>query len=361
MAPNYEQLSLIQKTEVFDYALDNTTGQDLYRVLWLKSKNSEVWLERRSSYSRSLAVMSMVRQSSLVPSLTRQVGHILGLGDRHPSNLLLDRHSGMVVHIDFGDCFETAMMRDKYPEKVRRRRFAPLADLAQVPFRLTRMLVRNRELMPRITPLSLSTVRCETSRRSDCSVSRAHAARTHVVVGIRVGRVAVRHPAARRPDELVLRLELELGLPIARVVERRRLAPGDRMRVDGRLDFTPRRELAGVVTAEDGCRGRSDGRDPLRRALRPPVRGERAVRVAVRGRQVRGRIVRRPVAPRLVVLAEVVGLLSRVGRVAGRAPGGCEGRLVVRVRVRCRVVGAVSTRRGALTAIERGGIERALV
>lgn len=61
MAPNYEQLSLIQKTEVFDYALDNTTGQDLYRVLWLKSKSSEVWLERRSSYSRSLAVMSMVR------------------------------------------------------------------------------------------------------------------------------------------------------------------------------------------------------------------------------------------------------------------------------------------------------------
>jgi len=65
MAPNYEQLSLIQKTEVFDYALDNTTGQDLYRVLWLKSKNSEVWLERRSSYSRSLAVMSMVRRRSV--------------------------------------------------------------------------------------------------------------------------------------------------------------------------------------------------------------------------------------------------------------------------------------------------------
>jgi len=27
----------------------------------------------------------------------------------------------MVVHVDFGDCFETAMMRDKYPEKVRAR------------------------------------------------------------------------------------------------------------------------------------------------------------------------------------------------------------------------------------------------
>ena len=34
------------------------------------------------------------------------VGYILGLGDRHPSNLMLDRFSGKVIHIDFGDCFE---------------------------------------------------------------------------------------------------------------------------------------------------------------------------------------------------------------------------------------------------------------
>ena len=46
MAPDYDNLTLIQKVEVFEYALDNTTGQDLYKVLWLKSKNSEV---RRAS------------------------------------------------------------------------------------------------------------------------------------------------------------------------------------------------------------------------------------------------------------------------------------------------------------------------
>jgi FKBP12-rapamycin complex-associated protein len=62
-------------------------------VLWLKSHNSEQWLERRTTYTRSLATMSMV-------------GHILGLGDRHPSNLMLDRASGAILHIDFGDCFE---------------------------------------------------------------------------------------------------------------------------------------------------------------------------------------------------------------------------------------------------------------
>ncbi|KAI8593944.1 armadillo-type protein [Geranomyces variabilis] len=119
MAPDYDNLTLLQKVEVFEYALENTTGQDLYKVLWLKSKNSEVWLDRRTNYTRSLAVMSMV-------------GYILGLGDRHPSNLMLDRFTGKVVHIDFGDCFEVAMHREKFPEKI--------------PFRLTRMLINAMEV-----------------------------------------------------------------------------------------------------------------------------------------------------------------------------------------------------------------------
>jgi phosphatidylinositol kinase/protein kinase (PI-3 family) len=119
MAPDYDSLTLLQKIEVFEVALENTAGQDLYKVLWLKSKNSEIWLERRTNYTRSLAVMSMV-------------GYILGLGDRHPSNLMLDRYTGKTVHIDFGDCFEVAMHREKFPEKI--------------PFRLTRMLINAMEV-----------------------------------------------------------------------------------------------------------------------------------------------------------------------------------------------------------------------
>jgi len=42
MAPDYDNLTLLQKVEVFEYAADNTTGQDLYKVLWIKSRNSEV-------------------------------------------------------------------------------------------------------------------------------------------------------------------------------------------------------------------------------------------------------------------------------------------------------------------------------
>ncbi|KAI7879884.1 FAT-domain-containing protein [Lichtheimia hyalospora FSU 10163] len=119
MAPDYDNLTVIQKVEVFQFAFEKTSGQDLYRVLWLKSRNSEAWLDRRTNYTRSLAVMSMV-------------GYILGLGDRHPSNLMLHRVTGKVVHIDFGDCFEVAMHREKFPEKI--------------PFRLTRMLVKAMEV-----------------------------------------------------------------------------------------------------------------------------------------------------------------------------------------------------------------------
>lgn len=89
----YDLLTVFQKVEVFESMLEKTAGDDLYKILWLKSRNSEMWFERRTNYTRSLAVMSMV-------------GHILGLGDRHPSNIMMERNTGMILHIDFGDCFE---------------------------------------------------------------------------------------------------------------------------------------------------------------------------------------------------------------------------------------------------------------
>jgi FKBP12-rapamycin complex-associated protein len=115
----YEQLPLINKVEIFEYAMSQTKGEDLQKILWSKSPTSEIWLERRTNYTRSLATMSMV-------------GYILGLGDRHPSNLMLDRYTGKIIHIDFGDCFEVAMKRERCPELV--------------PFRLTRMMVNAMEI-----------------------------------------------------------------------------------------------------------------------------------------------------------------------------------------------------------------------
>jgi FKBP12-rapamycin complex-associated protein len=45
---------------------------------------------------------------------------------------MLDRLSGRILHIDFGDCFEVAMTREKFPERI--------------PFRLTRMLTNAMEV-----------------------------------------------------------------------------------------------------------------------------------------------------------------------------------------------------------------------
>jgi len=120
MSPDYDHLPLMNKVEIFEYVQKNTDGGDLANLMWLKAPTAEIWLERRTSYTRTLAVMSMV-------------GYILGLGDRHPSNIMLERYTGKVLHIDFGDCFEVAMVREKFPEKI--------------PFRLTRMLVQAMEVV----------------------------------------------------------------------------------------------------------------------------------------------------------------------------------------------------------------------
>lgn len=71
------------------------------------------WLTSRLTYSRTAAVMSMV-------------GFILGLGDRHCENILLDLNTGDVVHVDFNCLFEKGKTLET-PERV--------------PFRLTQNMV----------------------------------------------------------------------------------------------------------------------------------------------------------------------------------------------------------------------------
>lgn len=109
----YERLTTISKIEVLEFLADRTSGQDLRKAMWATTQTCEIWIDQRRRYMTSLGNMSMV-------------GYILGLGDRHPNNIMLQKKSGQIVHIDFGDCFEVTMTREKFPENV--------------PFRLTRML-----------------------------------------------------------------------------------------------------------------------------------------------------------------------------------------------------------------------------
>ena len=52
-----------------------------------------------SRYERRLTYMRSVATSSIV-------GYILGLGDRHVSNILIDCQTAEMVHIDFGIAFD---------------------------------------------------------------------------------------------------------------------------------------------------------------------------------------------------------------------------------------------------------------
>ncbi|KAF2204143.1 hypothetical protein GQ43DRAFT_201223 [Delitschia confertaspora ATCC 74209] len=76
-------------------------------------EDPDEWFEKRLAYTRSTAAISIL-------------GHVLGLGDRHCHNILLDEKSGEVVHIDLGVAFEAG-------------RLLPVPEV--VPFRLTRDLV----------------------------------------------------------------------------------------------------------------------------------------------------------------------------------------------------------------------------
>ncbi|CAI5724897.1 unnamed protein product [Peronospora destructor] len=67
------------------------------------------WFEARLAFSRSAAVWSMV-------------GHIVGLGDRHGENILIDCTNGECVHVDFDCLFDKGLK---------------LAKPEIVPFRLT--------------------------------------------------------------------------------------------------------------------------------------------------------------------------------------------------------------------------------
>ncbi|KAH0792269.1 PIKK family atypical protein kinase [Histomonas meleagridis] len=107
-------LTCLQKIELWDVVSPKCPANELRETLWERAPDAVTWIKCVDTFTLSTALMSLA-------------GYIIGLGDRHPSNIMVQRQTGHVVHIDFGDSFEVALNRDKMPEKV--------------PFRLTRMLI----------------------------------------------------------------------------------------------------------------------------------------------------------------------------------------------------------------------------
>ena len=101
--------------EALETVAQETSDSILSDILWLKAPDAESWVKRVTTFSRTSALMSIV-------------GYILGLGDRHPSNLMIHNFTGSVIHVDFSDCFEVTKERVLFPELI--------------PFRLTRFMIR---------------------------------------------------------------------------------------------------------------------------------------------------------------------------------------------------------------------------
>ncbi|EIW71794.1 hypothetical protein TREMEDRAFT_67963 [Tremella mesenterica DSM 1558] len=115
----YDKLPLDTKVKRLQAALSHSNQSDLKDVLWQRSPSAELWIRRRTNFSRTIGVGSFV-------------GYIIGLGDRHGLNILVDQLTWGALHIDFGDLFGVAQERSFLPEKV--------------PFRLTRMMTNAFEL-----------------------------------------------------------------------------------------------------------------------------------------------------------------------------------------------------------------------
>jgi len=115
LIPNiFSYLNSLQKFEFYGEVESNTKANEVREMMWVRSPNSAAWLSRSTTFCTTTALMSMV-------------GYIIGLGDRHPSNIMIHRETGRIIHIDFNDSFEVNLKRSNYPEKV--------------PFRLTRVFI----------------------------------------------------------------------------------------------------------------------------------------------------------------------------------------------------------------------------
>ena len=98
--------------QVLEELIKDTPSDLLSKEMWCNSSTPGNWWKSIQFYTRSTAVMSII-------------GYVIGLGDRHLDNVLVNLNTGEVAHIDYNICFEKGQNL-RVPERV--------------PFRLTQNL-----------------------------------------------------------------------------------------------------------------------------------------------------------------------------------------------------------------------------
>ncbi|KAI8820570.1 uncharacterized protein EV422DRAFT_578857 [Fimicolochytrium jonesii] len=95
--------------------LDSVTPREPYLKRWMQklAASPEAFLTIRGTFARSLATLNIC-------------SYLLGIGDRHGENFLIDMSSGQIIGIDFGHAFGSAT------------EVLPIPEL--VPFRLTKQM-----------------------------------------------------------------------------------------------------------------------------------------------------------------------------------------------------------------------------
>lgn len=101
---NRKEWPLSVLKEVLAELTAETPRDLLAKELWCYSTNAAEWRQVIRNYSQSIAVMSVI-------------GYVIGLGDRHLDNVMVDLSTGEILHIDYNVCFEKGKTL-RVPEKV---------------------------------------------------------------------------------------------------------------------------------------------------------------------------------------------------------------------------------------------------
>ena len=109
----HENWNFNTRMGIFNKMQEITPSNLLEREIFSSSLTMSTFFEKRHTFTKSLATSSAT-------------GFLMGLGDRHPNNLMVDFNTGEIVHIDYGVIFNQGRAL-KVPELV--------------PFRLTQNLI----------------------------------------------------------------------------------------------------------------------------------------------------------------------------------------------------------------------------